>query len=828
VVGLWLLLMVAAFGAGSAANLSNETMTAGTEATRAETLIKERLRFQTQPEEYVVVESPSATAADPAFAGFVDQLAGRLRALPGVESVASYRDGVEGLVSNDGRTALVAVTLRGDMPDAAETAAPLVEAIDAADGTGGFRVTTVGFGSVERAINTLLAANLQQGELIGMGVALAILLVVFGAAVAAGLPLVLALASIFVATGATAVASNLMTMSPFVMFIVTMIGLAVGIDYSLFIVQRFREERAQGRTKHDAIAHAGATAGHTVLFSGMAVAIALAGMLIMPDPIFRSFAVGAVLVVATTVLAALTLLPAVLGLLGDRVDRLGLPFVRRTRPNTTHGDDDGGAWGLATRLVTARPVLSLALSGGLLVAAALPALGIELGSIGISTLPAASDPRHAFDVLNREFSAGVLTADVVIDAPDVTSAGVQASIERLTAAIEADGFFGAATVESNAARDLALVSVAMPGDFSSAASEAALARLRDSYIPAAFDTGSAKVYVGGPTAESVDSVQSQKEHLPLVFAFVLGLSFVLLLAVFRSIIVPLKAIGLNLLSVGASYGVLVLVFQHGIGAGFFGFQESPVIESWLPLFLFAILFGLSMDYHVFLLSRIKERYDETGDSTASVAHGLRRTAGMITGAALIMVAVFAGMASGDLVIFQQVGFGLAVAIILDATIIRMVLVPASMELLGDWNWYFPRWLGWLPHIDAEGVSHGGRVAVAQARAARRGTRRHPRGAAGVMQKGLPGGQPLSLFLPVSFSVRRGAASSAPDGPGAPGRAGRHSSNTHPGPGRSLCTSPRSAGPAPVSSAAGVPRSHRSGPWCRCAARPWPPGRSGTG
>jgi len=258
-------------------------------------------------------------------------------------------------------------------------------------------------------------------------------------------------------------------------------------------------------------------------------------------------------------------------------------------------------------------------------------------------------------------------------------------------------------LETNEAGDLALLTVAMPGDFSSPESESALERLRDDYIPAAFDGESADIFVGGPTAETVDDVATQKEYLPFVFTFVLGFSFLLLLVVFRSIVVPLKAVVMNLLSVGAAYGMLVLVFQEGIGNELFGFRESPVIESWLPLFLFAILFGLSMDYHVFLLSRIKERYDETGDNTASVAYGLRQTAGIITGAALIMVAVFGGMASGDLVTFQQVGFGLAVAIILDATIIRMVLVPASMELLGDWNWYFPGWLEWLPEIHIEGA-----------------------------------------------------------------------------------------------------------------------------
>ena len=360
-------------------------------------------------------------------------------------------------------------------------------------------------------------------------------------------------------------------------------------------------------------------------------------------------------------------------------------------------------WNWITKAVTARPLISVVATSGLLVAAAVPVVTINLGSIGISALPEDSDFRHAFDVINEEFSAGVLTADIVIDAADVNDAAVRSAIEGLTAALEADEFFGSAELETNEAGDLALLTVAMLGDFSSTESKSALQRLRNGYIPAAFDGQSAEVLVGGPTAETVDNVQTQKEYLPLVFTFVLGFSFLLLLVVFRSIVVPLKAVALNLLSVAAAYGILVLVFQEGIGVGLLGFQESAVIESWLPLFLFAILFGLSMDYHVFLLSRIKERYDETHDNAASVAHGLRSTAGIITGAALIMVAVFGGMASGDLVVFQQVGFGLAIAIILDATIIRMVLVPASMALLGDWNWYLPAWLEWLPRINIEGA-----------------------------------------------------------------------------------------------------------------------------
>ena len=698
-LGLWVVLLVAAYGASTTMDLAGDPATVGTEATKAEDLIADRLRGETPPEEFVIVESQTATADEAAFSGFVDSLVADLLALEDVDSVASYRDGAEGLVSGDGHVALIPVTLTGDEEDAVDTAEPLVDVVEELDGTDGFRVTTVGFGSVGGEVSRLLGETLAQGELMGVAVALVILLFVFGAVVAAGLPIILALLSIFVAVGATALVSNVMDTVEFVVFIITMIGLAVGIDYSLFIVQRFREERARGREKIEAITTAGATASRTVFFSGMAVAIALAGMLIMPDPTFRSFAVGAILVVGATVLAALTLLPATFSLLGDRVNWLTLPFIgRRGEVEST-----GGVWGWITKVVTARPVISVLLTGGLLIALSVPLLNLNLGSTGISILPDDSNQRHAFDVLNEEFTDGVLTGDIVIDAPDVNAPAVQSGIAELTASLDEDEFFGASEIETNESGDLALLAVVMPGDFSDDESKSALKRLRNDYIPAAFDDETADIFVGGPTADSVDSVQTQEDYLPFVFTFVLGFSFLLLLVVFRSIVVPMKAVVMNLLSVGAAYGILVLVFQEGIGAGLLGFQESPVIEDWLPLFLFAILFGLSMDYHVFLLSRIKERYDETGDNSASVAYGLRQTASIITGAALIMMAVFGGLASGDLVIFQQVGFGLAIAIILDATIIRMVLVPASMELLGDWNWYFPSWLEWLPEIHIEGA-----------------------------------------------------------------------------------------------------------------------------
>jgi len=520
-LGLWAVLLVVAFAASSTMDLSSNTMTAGTEASKATDLIDDRLREDTPPEEFVIVESPTATADEAAFGGFVDSLLSDLRALDEVESVTSYRDGAEGLVSDDGHVALIIATLTGDEEDAADTAEPLVDVVERVDGTEGFRVTTVGFGSVEGEFSDLIAETLEQGEIVGISVALVILLLVLGAAVAAGLPIILALLSIFVAVGATALVSNVMEMSEFIVFIITLIGLAVGIDYSLLTIHRVREERARGRDKIEAITTAGATASRTVFFSGLAVAIALAGMLIIPDPIFRSFAVGAILVVAATVLAALTLLPAVLSLLGDRVNWLTLPFIGRRDV----AESSSGFWGWITKVVTARPVISVLLTGGLLITLAIPVLNINLGNNGINSLPEDSNPRHAFDVANEEFSDGVLTAEIVIDAPDVNTPPVQSGIAELTASLDEDEFFGTSELETNEAGDLALLTVAMPGDFSSPESESALKRLRDDYIPAAFDGESADIFVGGPTAETVDDVATQKEYLPFVFTFVLGFSF---------------------------------------------------------------------------------------------------------------------------------------------------------------------------------------------------------------------------------------------------------------------------------------------------------------
>jgi RND superfamily putative drug exporter len=417
---------------------------------------------------------------------------------------------------------------------------------------------------------------------------------------------------------------------------------------------------------------------------------------------FRSFGLGAILVVVAAVLAALTLLPAVISALGGKINWVRLPKVRRGAPAVVKSEKTGGFWDTTTGLVMRHPVASVVATSALLIATASFVFTMNLGSNGLESLPEDSQSLHAFHVLTAEFDSGVMTADVAIDGTGIDPAVVQSSIDGLLARIAGDSFFGDTVVDVAPDGEVYRVRAGMLGDTTSQVAIDALGRLRGDYIPASFDGTGAEVYVTGNTAWNVDSIALMTQYMPYVFGFVLGTSFLLLLVVFRSIVVPFKAVVMNLISVGAAYGLLVLVFQEGFGADLLGFRQVPVIEMWLPLFLFSILFGLSMDYHVFMLSRIKERYDETGDNAGSVAFGLRSTASIITGAALIMVAVFGGFALGDMTMFQQMGFGLAAAVIIDVTLIRSILVPASMALLGDWNWYFPGWLKWLPELNVEG------------------------------------------------------------------------------------------------------------------------------
>jgi RND superfamily putative drug exporter len=446
-----------------------------------------------------------------------------------------------------------------------------------------------------------------------------------------------------------------------------------------------------------AIAAAGATSSRAVLFSGSVFVIALTGMLLVPSNVMKSLAVGAISVGIVSVLAALTLLPALLGKLGDRINSLRVPFIGR---NIGSGGE-GRFWGAVVRAVMRRPVVYLVTFGALLIALAAPAVGLKLGASGVSTLPDRLESRKGFEALNRYFPEASSAPALIAIQGDVRSPQVRAAIARLRNDFRSDPVLGRSDLRIDSAGDVAAIGVQVGGDKTGSQALAAIRHLRSTLIPQAFRGTNTHVVVGGDTADNVDYIDAMNNWLPIVFVFVLGLSFVLLTIVFRSIVIAATSIALNLLSVGAAYGLVILVFRHGIGSGLLGFQRVDAIDAWVPLFLFSVLFGLSMDYQVFLLSRIKERYDATGSTTDAVIHGIASTARLITGAALIIVAVFSGFAMGDLVMFQQMGFGIAVALLIDATIIRSVLLPAAMRILDGWNWYLPSWLEWLPHIEIE-------------------------------------------------------------------------------------------------------------------------------
>jgi RND superfamily putative drug exporter len=666
------------------------------ESVRANQLL-ERVRGPEKLVELFILRSTDLTVEDRAFEARVREVQRDVAGIDGgVEQVVTYYDTQDPtLVSQDGHATLVNAVMAGSLDEASEFANELRAVADEHTGEGA-EVLVAGPVTINDDFSAIAEEDLRTGESIGIVAALIVLLVVFGAVVAAVVPILLAVVAIVVAVGAVALLGQAFDFSYFVTNMITMMGLAVGIDYSLFIVSRYREERGRGHDKLEAIRLSGATASRAVFFSGMTVVLALVGMLLVPTTIFRSLALGAILVVLFAILASMTLLPAVLSLLGDRVNAIRV--LRRRRP-VEAGERRGGFWDQVTRRVMRRPVTSLVLASGLLIAAGVSYFGIETGFGGVSTLPNDIQSKRAFNILATEFAGGITSpVAVVVDGdPD----GVQAAVEDLQRALAQDDGFGPSQVETGAG--LTVVSAAPVGDPSGKQAVASVERLRESIVPEAFAGVDADVLVGGETAQFADFFDVTDRYTPIVFVFVLGLSFLLLTVVFRSIVVPIKAIIMNLLSVGAAYGLLVLVFQEGVGADLLGFQQVEAIEAWLPLFLFAVLFGLSMDYHVFLLTRIRERFDQTGDNGESVAFGLRTTAGIITGAALIMVAVFAGFAAGKLVMFQQMGFGLAVAVFLDATIVRSVLVPATMKLLGDRNWYLPGWLRWLPDLKVEGI-----------------------------------------------------------------------------------------------------------------------------
>ncbi len=682
---------------------TEDEVTTNPDSRAGRTLLAERSPESLAVSEVIVVRSDSYSVETPRFREFVEDLRRRIEEL-GPHAVAFvgsyYLTGDESLVSASRRATLVPVSMAGSFDAAVASVEEVHEIVDAAAADPDFEVFQTGRATISRDFHAVSERDLQKAEAVGIPIAVVILVLVFGTLVAALVPVLLAGVSIAAALGATALLGQALDLSLFVVNMITMMGLAVGIDYSLFIVSRYREERANGLGKIEAISATGGTASRAVLFSGLTVVVALLGLLLVPVNVFRSLSTGAILVVVAAVLASLTLLPALLSLVGDRINSLRVPLLGRLTAEVQR-DRGSRVWDFIARAVMRRPVLSLTLAGGLLVAAAAPAFGISIGATGVSAMPEGTRSRDAFDVLEQEFAAGAMTPTEIVVDGQTASPELQAALAALTAMLEADADFGPVAVRADPSVDLAVLTVHLLGDTTSSRAVEAVKRLRAEYVPRAFAGTGADVYVTGRTAGNVDFFAITNQYTPIVFGFVLGVSFLLLTFVFRSLVVPAKAILMNMLSVGAAYGLIVLVSQHGVGAELLGFRQVESVDAWIPLFMFAVLFGLSMDYHVFLLSRIRERFGQTRRNTESVAFGLRSTGALITGAAAIMIAVFGGFAAGDLVMFQQFGFGLAVAVFLDATLVRSVLVPASMRLLGAWNWYLPSFLRWLPEVRIE-------------------------------------------------------------------------------------------------------------------------------
>ena len=699
---IWVLALLAAVALTSQllgdALTSSITFTDEPESITASNLIEE-VRGEPTDTEFVVVTSEGIDISDPVYAAYVTEIESTLLGLGPdvVTSVGTYLSET-GPVSESGLSALLPVVVAGDGVDETGVNAEVVrDTLADVPAPDGFQALMAGPATLNSDFNTIAEEDLRTGETIGIAVALVVLVLVFGSVVSGVIPVILGVVAIGIAMGLAALLGLFMDLSFFITNMITMIGLAVGIDYSLFIVSRYREERLHGFEKLDAISRAGATATRAVFFSGLTVVLALVGLLILPNTLFRALGLGAILVVLVAVLASMTLLPAVLSLLGDRIESLR---VRRRRTM----DEQGRMWDRITKIVMGRPVLSIVFAGGILLLAASSLFSINKGLSGVSTLPDEMESKQAFEILATEFAGGFTSPIEVV----VTGSDIPDTLANLESDVAADGGFGPAIIDPLSTDDVAVLSVQTLGDVNSIESQEALRHLRADIVPGAV-VGETEVFVGGETAITVDFLDQVDDYTPIVFTVVLGLSFILLMLAFRSLVIPAKAIAMNLLSVGAAYGLVVATFQADVGpawikefAGFLGFEQVETIEAWLPLFLFSILFGLSMDYHVFLLSRIKERFDQTGNNTESVAYGLRTTGALITGAAIIMVAVFAGFAAGRLVMFQQLGFGLAIAVLLDATIVRSVLVPASMKLLGNRNWYFPSWLEWIPNISIEG------------------------------------------------------------------------------------------------------------------------------
>jgi RND superfamily putative drug exporter len=699
----WLAFVLVAFAIGSVVGVVKMTTSDNAigDSGAADRILAREFPNQRSLEDVLIQSRTGAPLASTQLQAAVNDLVSRLSHTPSVASIRSPLAAANAeQISKDGRSALVTFQITGN-PDTAQDRVGPALAVTAAVQRAhpALSIGEVGDASARKGIEDRIAKDFKRAEVTSLPVTLVILVAAFGALVAAGIPLLLGLTSVFAALGLTALLSHLLHVDQMISSVILLIGLAVGVDYSLFYLRREREERARGRTPAAALEIAAATSGRAVLVSGLTVMTTMAGMFLMGSRIFWSFGMGTVLVVAIALVGSLSVLPAVLSKLGDRVDRGRIPLLRRIGSR----NGDSRFWSAIIGAVLRHPIVWASASAALLIALAIPAFRLHTLNPSVQGLPRDLPVMKVYDRTVRAFPGEPLPAIVVVSARDVTTPAVTAGIEALKRAALATGEVGKpVSVDISASRRAARVRFSLAGTTTDAASNHALSNLRNTVIPSTIArVPGVTVHTTGETAVSRDFNNSMKSHAPYVFAFVFGLAFLLLLVTFRSIVIPLKAIVLNLLSVAAAYGVLVLIFQDGRLQSLLDFHSVGGITAWLPLFLFLVLFGLSMDYHVLILSRVREDHDNGMTTEQAVAHGIRSTAGVVTSAAVVMVAVFSIFITLGFLDFKMMGVGLAVAVLLDATIVRAVLLPATMALLGDWNWYLPRWLEWLPKLSAE-------------------------------------------------------------------------------------------------------------------------------
>jgi uncharacterized membrane protein YdfJ with MMPL/SSD domain len=703
----WIVFVVLASVVGGRIGLNEiDESTAGSGESKRGDMIVEAAGFPEKAGEQVLIQGKgSIKSGDPEVTAAVQDVVGRLKAIPGITEIESPLNASDRVntVSKDGRSVVVNFQMPGTDEHAEQLVDKPLAAVAAAQKEhSSVRVEQFGLASATKEIAAQDAKDGKKSELISYGLMLVILLVAFGALVAAGLPLVLGATAVAATVGLLGPVSQVYALAPDVAQLVVIIGLAVGVDYAMFYSRRMMEERDKGHSNEAALEIAAATSGRAVLISGLTVMTAMAGLLFAGNPIFSAFGIGTMLVVAVTVVGSMTFLPATLSFLAHKnwLEKGRVPYVTKRRHQSK---GESRVWGAVLTRVLKRPLVSVVIAGSLLVALCIPALNMQFKDPGYDGYSRSQPVIQTYDRVQAAFPGGAVPALTVIKAKDVTAPVVQTAIRQLHDKALATGQLSEpSSVDISPDKTVAVVALSVKGSGTDAASDRSLAVLRSEIVPATVGRlAGAEVAVNGLTAGSKDFIDVTKSRLPIVFGFVLSLAFLLLLVTFRSIVVPIKAIVLNLLSVGSAYGVLVLVFQDGHGEKLLNFQSVGGIAPWIPLFLFVILFGLSMDYHVFILSRVREAVDRGMSTDDAVAHGIKSTAGVVTSAALVMVAVFGSFALGSDQVAKQIGVGLAAAILIDATLIRAVLLPATMKLLGARNWYLPKGLGWLPKFEHE-------------------------------------------------------------------------------------------------------------------------------